>query len=200
MEENGKRKKRILIFEGVATSGKTTLEKLVAGRLPGSFIVRENETLMPLIDNRDPEVALSHLQNLVKSMDANPAPVLIVDRFHLTHAFRTHADLKEFSPIEEDLRKMADVTLILLEVDEAAIKERINESTLRRQGAWLKGKQGSIEERTDYYVKQQDELLELSSSSKLPRNIINTTEKDWAKYADEIVNVISEQATPNIRG
>ncbi|GEM_PF-4815264 len=45
--------KNILIFEGIASSGKTTLEKLMIERLPGAVLVSENDTLMPVIDNRD---------------------------------------------------------------------------------------------------------------------------------------------------
>lgn len=187
MEEKGAGK-RILIFEGIASSGKTMLEKLVAGRMPGSFLLGEDETLMPLIDNRNPETALSHLHGLVERLKSNPASVFIVDRFHLTHAFRTGTDLVEFGPIEDELCALGDVTMVFLQIDWAAIKGRICESMHRRQGAWKKGKQGSLEERTDYYTKQQDELLALLRKSELPRLIVDTTDKDWARYADEIVN------------
>lgn len=189
MRENGTGK-QLLIFEGIASSGKTTLERLVAERLPGSFILSENETLMPLIDNRNPDTARSYLRRLIEALKSNPAALVIVDRFHLTHAFRTGTDLVEFGSIEDELCELGDVTVVFLQIGRSAIKGRICEAMHRRQGAWQNGKQGSLEERTGYYSKQQDELLALLEKSKLPRLIVDTTEKDWARYADEIVDSV----------
>jgi thymidylate kinase len=179
--------KNIIIFEGIASSGKTTLEGLLFKRLPSSAILSEGSTLMPIIDNKDRKVALEFLNKQMQVITENPAEDLIIDRFHFTHAFRTQSTLENFIDIENELRKIGHVTIVLLTISEERIKERIEEASSLRKGAWKKGAQGSIDEKVTYYAKQQEILKTFASSSNLPICVIDTTKKDWETYVDAIL-------------
>lgn len=183
--------KRIIVFEGIASSGKTTLERTVAERLPDSEIVTEGVTLMPAIDNTDVAAAKRHLEGVLDSIRRSPARNVILDRFHLTHAFRTGSAVGEFSAIEDGLRDIGGTTVVLLTIDPEAIPARIEETVALRGGGWKKGKQGTAEEKIAYYRRQQETLEDLASSSRLPVLRIDTTAKDWEAYADSIVGRVS---------
>lgn len=181
---------QIIIFEGIASSGKTTLESLLAKKLTPSEIFSENVTLMDLIDNRDKDTALQHLRNVLAEIKSRDVDWIIIDRFHFTHAFRTGSNLQAFSKIESELKKIGKVSIVLLAVDEDHIRERIEETVERRKGKWKKGAKGSLEEKTTYYTDQQKRLLEFAKQTDLPLLAINTTAKDWEKYAEKIASSI----------
>src|SRR5262245_52895276 len=126
---------------------KTTLERMLAKAYPDAEIVTEGTTLMPLINNRDPIVARDHLTSVTAAWRSEGPRLRIVDRFHLTHAFRTGASLHDFSTIEDGLHAFGDMLLVLLVVDPARIKSRIEETAARRSDAWKKGAQGSLDEK-----------------------------------------------------
>lgn len=177
---------KLIILEGIASSGKTTLERLLAETLPNSKIVAESETLMPLINNRDHKLAIEYLEKVIELMQGESVDYLIIDRFHLTHAFRTNAPLKEFSSVEDGLRRLGDALVILLVVDPSVIKTRIQETMELRKEGWKKGVQGSLEEKTKYYQGQQEHLKQLSRETSLPTITIDTTNKDWESYLRQV--------------
>ena len=180
-------KKRLIIFEGIAGSGKTTLEKLLADRLTDACIIAEAETLMPLIDNKDAAIAKTHLLKLLDDLTSKQEPVLIVDRFHFTHAFRTASPFALFLSMEKLLETSFDPLLILLSFNEKLISERLQETIARRGNAWAKGKKGALEERVIYYRNQQRRLAELFKESTLPKIHIDTSDKDWERCLATIV-------------
>lgn len=179
--------KNIIIFEGIASAGKTTLEKLVAESLPDSVVISEDTTLMPVVDNADKNVAMAHLEKQLKTIKDLSAQNVIVDRFHLTHAFRTQSDLKVFSGIEQELQGMGNTLVVLLTISPKHIKERIEETALRRKDGWKKGALGTLDEKVLYYKNQQEILLSLLPASRLRSVVIDTTKKVWKRYADMIV-------------
>lgn len=179
--------KTIFLFEGIASSGKTTLEKLLAARLKDVEIVTEGQTLMPIIDNKDGVAARVYLEEQLKTIAESDAENVIVDRFHLTHAFRTSSSLESFSDIEMQLQRLGKVLLVFLTIDPAHIRERIEETLLLRKDGWKKGAQGSLDEKSVYYTKQQEMLRSLVSQSHLPSITIDTTEKVWNEYIEEIL-------------
>ena len=184
--------KNILILEGIASSGKTTLEKFLARSLPDSVVISEDATLMPIVDNADKDVAMAHLKKQLKTITDLLAKNVIVDRFHFTHAFRTRTALDVFSDIERGLQEMGIVIVILLTIDPKRIRERIEETALRRKDGWKKGAQGAIEDKVAYYKHQQEVLLSLLSASRLRNITIDTTEKAWGVYADAIINILRD--------
>ena len=97
--------KTLIIFEGVASSGKTTLEDLLLEQTKDAELITEDATLMPLIDNTDIKVAKKHLKEVLDKINSMSVPIVLLDRFHLTHIFRTKSDLDTFQEIEEYLIK-----------------------------------------------------------------------------------------------
>ena len=182
----------MIIFEGIASSGKTTLERMLQEKLEGSVIVSEGQTLMPLIENKEPQKAVERLAAVLDEMEKYPTTVFVVDRFHLTHAFRTGAPLSFLSGIEERVIKTYKSLIVLLEMDEDVIRERIEETALLRGSSWQKGKQGSLEEKVEYYKNQQRILIELTKQSRLPSMTVNTTDKDWSRCISEILTKVNE--------
>lgn len=178
---------RMIILEGIAGAGKTTVRHLLLSRLASSVAISENETLWPLIDNRDPEIANRFLEALLPVFRRQSAEHVIVDRLHLTHAFRTRTSLEPFAHFEHALQAIADPLLVLLTVDPGHIRQRLEETILYRKDAWNKGAQGTIEERVAYYLEQQGRLLRLLTDSRLETLTIDTTEKNWEEYAEAII-------------
>lgn len=182
----------ILLFEGIASSGKTTIERVLANALPDSVLITEGDTLMPLIDNRDPQLAVEHVRQLLERFREVRAPYLLIDRLHFTHAFRTGADLTLFSEVEDELQKLGSVLVVLLTMHPSAIKERIQETILRRGDGWKKGAEGSIDEKVAYYTEQQKTLTSLVSVSRLPTITIDTTQKTWDDYAKSVIHRLED--------
>ncbi len=184
--------KKIIILEGIATSGKTTLQKLLKEKLSPAGkikILTENVTLMPLVENKSKKIALDHIQKLLLKLSKDKADIFITDRFHFTHIFRTKSRIKYFNKIEKELQNVFKVLVITLVVDEKYIKRNIEESLNIRKN-WGKGKKGTIEEKVSYYKNQQKELVKITKESNLPILKINTTEKKWNAYAEKIINKI----------
>ena len=181
----------MIIFEGIASSGKTTLERMLQEKLEGSVIISEGQTLMPLIENKEPQKAVEHLTAVLYGMEKQSAGTFIVDRFHLTHAFRTGAPLSFFSGIEERISKAFKSLIVVLQINEEVIRERIEETALLRGSSWQKGKQGSLEEKVEYYKNQQRILMDLTKQSHLPSIVINTTDKDWPRCIREVLSQVS---------
>jgi len=189
-------KKRLVIFEGIASSGKTTLERLFVERVPGSVIIHEDETLAPLFDNRDVEIARQHLLGFFDRFSRETAPVLVIDRFHFSHAFRTHSALDNFQDIEERLLEEYCPIVFLLYMDEAAIAERIRKTTELRGDAWAKGKKGSLDERVAYYTDQQRMVMKFAEHSVLPIVRIDTTDEDWERCIGQVLEAYSRILEP----
>lgn len=184
----------LLIFEGIASSGKTTLERLMHESWADSAIVSEGRTLMPLIDNREVGAARLHLEAVLKEIQQSTVPNLIIDRFHFTHAFRTKTDLLAFEDLEARLRRLdRKVAVIFLFMDESIIWERIKESEHIRGAAWSRRKAGTDEERALYYREQQRTLLELMRQSSLPVCAVNTTDKNWDRCLQEIRRFLARE-------
>lgn len=179
-----------IIFDGIASSGKTTLERMLHQRLEGSVIVSEGQTLMPLIENRESRKAVEHLSMVLDEIEKQPAKALIIDRFHLTHAFRTGASLPLFGEIEKRISEEYKPLIVLLHMKEDVISDRIKETAALRGTSWAKGKQGPLEEKVAYYKDQQRSLVDLIKQSGLSTLIVDTTDKDWPRCIIEIQNAL----------
>lgn len=184
--------KNLIILEGIASTGKTTIEKLLTERIQNSTIVTENEILMPLIDNKDARAAHQHLNEILERVISLDKQTIIFDRFHLTHAFRTNTDLKKFEKIEEYMLNNFKSLLVLLTIEEGVIQPRIIESQEIRGSRWAKGKQGSIEDKVSYYTDQQQKLKTLIAKSKLPALLLDTSKKEWKKCTQMILDRIQD--------
>ncbi len=187
-------RQKLIIFEGIASSGKTTLINKLKDKLASDFsvkVISETETLMPLIDNKSPETAITFLKECLENTLKNfQEEVFIIDRFHLTHAFRTNTTLSDFKDIEDKLKILYTPFLILLTIDDELIKQRITKTAELRGTTWAKGKQGTIDEKVEYYKNQQEELIHLVKESEINSLLLNTSHMNWNELTKSIYSFI----------
>lgn len=184
---------RTVIFEGIATSGKSTIIEQLAVLLgPQSKlkIVLETETLMNIVDNTDKSVSIAYLIKLIDRVYAEDSDIVIFDRLYLTHIFRTHSSMADFKAIEDILRPFMPET-VFLEIDEGAIADRVAKASEHRDPKWKEyifTKGQTIDEVADYYIQQQRNQLQLLQKSTLAYRICNTT---YHNYQDVIRQINS---------
>ncbi len=182
--------KKIIIFEGMASSGKTTLVKMLQEGIQDSAVITEGETLMPIFEEKDPRVAAAHLMGVLQEARDVDSGTVIIDRLHFTQAFRTGSSLRAFRSIEDGLLGAGQPFLVLLTVRDEAILERIKETDEHRAGAWVKKKQGTYEERAEYYKAQQYVLRQCADESRLPVLVVDTTDKNWGACLSRIADFV----------
>lgn len=185
-------KKKLLLFEGIASSGKTTLIKLLTETFVAThslFVLPEEKTLIPFFSNKDRDIAIHHLSEMASNLPQSD--ITIIERFHLTHSFRTNTPLDYFKSIEEEFLQKYDVTVYLLTILEEHIRARIEETSRARGALWKHRKEGSLDERTEYYQVQQRYLLREAKNSCLQVIAIDTTKKEWLTYVQNIENEMS---------
>ncbi|GEM_PF-1592692 len=182
--------KSLFIIEGIATSGKTSIITLLTkeiGKTHSVKIVEEAETLMPLIDNVSKKTALRHLKIIIGKMKRSKKDVIIADRFHFTHAFRTKSAISIFLEIEKELASNFNCLIVVLAIDLRTLRKRILRTDSIRGDAWSKGKKGMIEDRITYYSSQQKILLEFTKKTSLPAQVYNATDMNWKRIVHSIV-------------
>ena len=183
----------IIILEGIATCGKSTLTKKLKelAETKGLHLcaMDEEETMWPLRNATDKEVCIVFLKNLLQQVFEKSYDVVIFDRFHFSQVFRTRGTVEDFMIIEDLLRPYAKV--VLLKVEESSIHERIRETMLRRPPSWAEyvRKKGTDEEIDAYYIHQQRLLEELCAKTTLPVEIVDTTLMEFDVIA---VNLMSK--------
>lgn len=94
---------RILIFEGIATSGKSTIINELVKDLSEKVSVAvagEPETHIPIMEKRNESHTAFYL-DLIDSYLSKRANVVIFDRLYLTQAFRASIRLKEYEQVEK---------------------------------------------------------------------------------------------------
>ncbi len=194
------KRKHIIILEGISMTGKTEvgfeIERMCSANELKPHFIMERNTLMGLLNNTDIEIAKKHLmeelqENLLRDVD-----VLIFDRFHLTHMFRTgpHKEaMKEvFAEIEKLLRKHA-TQICLLEFPLDQLDDRLAHTKEQRDEDWynyLTRKHRSCEEVKKYYIDQHQTLRELLKDSSLTTSIHDTSSKDFRKVAKAIFKTL----------
>ncbi|MDO8572021.1 MAG: hypothetical protein Q7R79_05060, partial [bacterium] len=182
--------KNIFLIEGIATSGKTSIIALLKKKIKKAHsvkVVEEAETLMPLIDNVSKKIALRHLTTIIGKMKRSKKDVIIVDRFHFTHAFRTKSNISHFLEIEKELASNFNCLIVVLTVDLSTLRKRILRTDRIRGDAWSKGKKGTINDRITYYSSQQKILLEFAKKTSLPMQVVNSTDMDWERIVYGII-------------
>jgi thymidylate kinase len=183
---------KTLILEGIATSGKSTIIKLLADALELSNsvkIVPETETLMHIVDNTDRSVSIDYLTKLINKELENEYDIIIFDRLYLTHIFRTHSSMADFKVIEDKIRQFNPET-IFLEIDEDSITSRVATASEHRDSEWkdyIYTKGETIDEIGSYYIQQQRNQLKLLKQSMLPYKIFNTTTHKYEKITEAIL-------------
>lgn len=183
---------QVIIFEGIPTSGKTSTINAFKSILQCSYeIIYEDETLMKILDNKDETVALNHLESYKNKIENLDVDLLIIDRFHYTHIFRSNSNYEIFGELESWLTQF-NAKVIVMKMSFNEIMNRINLSLTHRDESWgdYVSKKGNPDEIKQYYFNQQSKLFEICSGSKLDNYMINTDSRDWDNYAKKIHTLI----------
>jgi len=185
---------KILILEGISTSGKTTikneLEKYFDNKRLNYLVIGEDKTLMPILHNTNKKIALNHLKKVIKKTLAQKKDILIFDRLYFTHIFRTKSSIKDFKSIENLLKKSG--LLIFLKIDKKKIGERIYD-TMKQRPKWADyvRKKGNKKGIINYYTHQQELLLKLLKKSSVKNIIYNSTKQDFKNIKKEIIDKLN---------
>ncbi len=181
----------ILILEGIATSGKSTIITELSKDLSAKIsimVADETETHIPIMEKLN-ESHIGFYLDLINDYLNKRADVVIFDRLYLTQAFRANIGLKEYEPVEKLLLPHAPLT-IFLKVDEGSIAERVSKATEHRDSEWgeyVKTRGASVEEIAQYYIEQQRNQLQLLKQSIIPYTIFDTTNHDYTRIKNEII-------------
>lgn len=183
---------KILIFEGIATSGKSTIIKLLQaslGNKPKIMVASEDETHIPVMEDTE-ELHTDFYLDLINKFTSSHPDLLIIDRLYLTQAFRAKTNLKPYEKIEEALKPYNAMT-IFLKVNPTKITGRIDKAIQHRDpewGSYVASKGSSREEQAAYYIAQQNSQLELLKQSTLPFKVFDTTDHKYEDIAQQIID------------
>ena len=182
----------ILIFEGIATSGKSTIIENLKQSAKGVVrVASEPETHIPIMH----QASDSHEQffiNLITKLTEEKPDLLIFDRLYLTQAFRAHVSLRQYIQVEKLLGQYSART-IFLKVDEAAIEKRILKAAGHREPRWkryIRTKGDSPVEIAHYYIEQQAGQLKLLEESSLTYSIFDTTNHNYEQATKDIIALL----------
>lgn len=183
---------KILIIEGIATSGKSTMIELLQKKLSDKKIkvYGEPDTHIPIME-QPAELHLDFFKSLLDTSLNTEADYIIFDRLYLTQAFRAKADISKYEDIENVLLQHQTLT-VFLKVDEKTTAKRVQTAAEHREQSWveyIKTKGKTIEEIARYYIDQQRSQIELLATSKVNNRVFDTTEHEYDKIADEILSI-----------
>lgn len=187
---------KTLIFEGIVTSGKSTISKSLVESLSSDIkidLATEERTHEPIMSQRD-DLHIDFFKNLINQIISKRPDLLIFDRLYITQAYRANSGLTAYSEVEKMLLPYTPSTIIL-KVDESKIADRIQATALQRGKEWQdfwKTKGKNFEEIAQGYIKQQRGLLALVKQSKIPHLIFDTTDNNFQEVAEKIKEIIKD--------
>jgi thymidylate kinase len=185
---------KTLIFEGIATSGKSTITNNLVESLKDEMTIElatEEQTHEPIMAQRN-ELHTLFFEDLLHKLTLKHPDLLIFDRLYITQAYRAKSSLAEYSSTEAALLPYSPHTVIL-KVDEAVIADRIKAASEHREQEWreyLKTKGNNFDEIAKNYIEQQRGLLKLVEQSKIPYSIFDTTGHDYGTICEDILKLV----------
>ena len=188
-------KMQIIILEGIAASGKTSVKNKLAEAFVEKginfSIVEEDETLMPILNNTDRQTSSNLLKNVIDKALKEEKDFIIFDRLFFTHIFRANSSIEDFREIEKMIQSQS--LLVFLKIDESKIPERINYARKHREKSWDEyvSNKGSDEEIYQYYINQQRLLLGLLKKTSLEYKVYDTTDIDFESVTKNILVSVS---------
>jgi len=185
---------KIIILEGIATSGKTSIIKYLSAFFDQKnfkfSIISEDKTLMPILHNQDKQVSIELLKLVIKQALTDDKEFIIFDRLFFTHIFRTNSDYSNFREIEQMIK---DYTILaFLKIDEDQIPTRIEYARQHRDKSWNEyiSQKGNDEEIYQYYIQQQRTLENLLNQTNLNYKAYNTTNLQFEEITQDLVKII----------
>lgn len=185
---------KTIIFEGIATSGKSSLIQQLKAKLASRldvYVAGEAETHVPIMKESE-QLHVGFYKELLNRVIGIGPDLLIFDRLYLTQAFRAKTTLAAYGEIEDELKSL-NTTTIFLKVEPSKIEERVQQAINHREAEWgeyVATKGDTPASQAEYYIGQQEYQLKLLSQSKLPYEIYDTTDHNYSRIADEIVSVL----------
>jgi len=182
---------KIIILEGIATSGKTSVKNKLAEVFVEKgikfSIIEEDETLMPILNNTDRQTSIGLLKNVIIKAVEEENYFIIFDRLFFTHIFRTNSSIEDFREIEEMVQNQS--LLVFLKINESKISERIKYAREHREKSWDEyvSKKGNDEEVNQYYINQQRLLLDLLKKTTLKYKEFDTTNMNFDIIVKDIL-------------
>lgn len=191
---------KILIFEGIATSGKSTVISDLANKLSTKLnvsVAEEDKTHIPIMKESE-ELHIKFFDKLINLLVSENPDVLLIDRLYITQAVRANTDISQYEVIENKLLDY-DTTTIFLKLQEDTIETRVQIASKHRDSHWgeyIKTKGKSISEIAQYYISQQQSIKKLIDKSKIPHKEFDTTLHSYVQIVDELMNLLPCQKTP----
>lgn len=184
---------RLILLEGMSTSGKTTvlrkLSELLEKRKIKHKAFDELQTMSrDIFSHVNSRKSIDEMKTFLQKECLPKDGLVICDRFHLSHMSITDGSISEFDEIEADLKKY-DPVLIFLEISSDAIRDRLIKAKNHRGKQWEDEliKRGQTEdEAIKWFMGTQNNLLKLYNQSNLPKEIFNTTNHNYDAVANEI--------------
>jgi thymidylate kinase len=182
---------RILILEGVATSGKSTIIQKLQDDLTQTVIrvYGEPDTHIPIMQ-KPHDLHIEFFEDLVQRAVDSDANLVIFDRLYLTQVYRAGAAVTDYEVVEKMLSKQ-NTLIAYLKVNENSLAERVKLATQHREETWgeyVKTKGDTFEDIAHYYITQQRNLLELLNKSKIPSRVFDSTNHNYDEITQEIVS------------
>lgn len=189
------KKPKIIILEGVTTTGKTTvfnnLKRFSEENNLNWIFVPEKETIIPIIDSENQENNNRHFLKLFKKYSNKKAEVYVFDRLHFSSIFKTGASIKDLRVVEDKLSEF-DNHIFMMYLPKKQLKDRIIKSMNYRNISWskylLKKVGGRKEDVAKFYINRQEKVLKILKKSNLNIRAINTTNQNFVKATREIID------------
>ena len=178
---------RVLIIEGVAGSGKDTLQALLKNQLKEKFVYdySEGEVLFSWKHARIKGIAELRLKFMKMFADymkltlkEEPESIFVLNRFHLStymaHLSKNPKLRKDYEKVVNGLKKLP-VHIFLLKLDSDQIEQRSVHS--ERPDTWVKYqrqmmKKEGFSSRTKRYLNEQRLMLEAAKKDGIPFSVI----------------------------
>lgn len=119
---------------------------------------------------------------------------MVCDRFHFSHLAITNASAEDFQAMEEDILRH-DPLLVLLEIPEDQVKERLLHARGHRSPYWeeeLSQRGKTMDETVGWFTETQRNFQRLFENSRLPKMQLDTGKGNFA----ELARLIAEQIAP----
>lgn len=184
---------KTFIFEGISSSGKTSicsnLQHYCEDNRINARYLKEAETIIPLIDNVNIATATEFMETLI-SAELGEC-VNIIDRFHISHCFKTSRTLSAYKSVEKSLSNY-NPTLIMLRLNEECIFDRIESAAKYKNPDWIKymieNRGGSIAGVVDFLIGRQRLIEKLFSESSLEKEIIDIEAYDFISPTRRLID------------
>lgn len=178
---------RVLIIEGIAGSGKDTLQEQLRQKLTGNLVYSfsEDELLFSWRHAWIPGIQKTRFEYMGRLLDyceqtlkENPDAIFIFNRFHIS-LVTTNTTFEKpagYEKLIERLRKLPSHIYFTV-VDKDKIEERVSHKE-RKDPLWEWHKQKRLESRGystlgELYSDEQDVILKMLKEQKIPYSVVN---------------------------